>query len=162
MAKQPVVIRVWCREEDLHKTAGMLSWTVGHRVEIPTGAKNKTKTYFFILTEIEEYEDENVVRAAMGFDIIGKVSGVIDWEVMPKEYDRNLSSAQDNDDITSSLLEVFDNLPIPISIVQRFDDTFAWKWRQASGQAPTMMEAVKAALIHIMKSYDLIHKELIG
>ncbi|GCE07701.1 hypothetical protein [Dictyobacter aurantiacus] len=161
MAKQPVVIRVWCREEDLHKTAGMLSWTVGHRVEIPEEVTHKTKTYFFIITEIEEYEDENVVRASMGFDIIGKVSGVIDWEVMPKEFDPKLTSTQ-NDDVMNSLLEVFDNLPIPISIVQRADGTFAWKWRHASGQAPTMMEAVKAALIHIMKSYKLIQQELIG
>ena len=162
MPKQPVVIRVWCREEDLQKTASMLSWTVGHRVEIPPGATGINNTYFFIITEIEEYEDENIIRASMGFDIIGKVSGVIDWEIMPKEYTAVPPSPPLQDELNAPLLELLEGLPIPISIVQRMDGTYAWKWRQASGLAPTSMEAVKAALIHIMKSYLWIHSELTG
>jgi hypothetical protein len=162
MPKQPVIIKVWCREEDLQKTAGMLSWTVGHRVEIPPGATGINNTYFFIITEIEEYEDENIIRASMGFDIIGKVSGVIDWEIMPKEYTDTLLSPPLKDELTAPLLEILNDLPIPISIVQRLDHTYVWKWRQASGQAATPLEAVKDALIHVMKAYTWIHRELIG
>lgn len=165
MPGQPVTIKVWCREEDLHQTAGMLSWAVGHRVEIPAESTSMRNAYFFVITDIEQYDDEDMVRKAMGFDIIGKISGVIDWEVMPKEdHNAQLSPATPEsatiDD--TALTAILDELPLPIAIVQRIDGSYTWKWLSASGQAATCSDAVKDALAHVMRSYALIRSELMG
>src|SRR5579859_8055505 len=68
MPGQPVIIKIWCREEDLQHTAGLVSWTVGHRIEIPVDVANTPNTYFFVIIEVEQYDDENAVRKSMGFD----------------------------------------------------------------------------------------------
>jgi hypothetical protein len=162
MPTQPVIIKVWCRGEDLYQTASLLSWTIGHQVEIPTQSAAMKHRYFFVITEIEQYDSEHMVRADMGFDIIGKVSGVIDWEVMPKEFAPAAPSSKENDSVDASLITLLDDLPVPISIVQRIDGTYTWKWLSASGQATTCIDAAKAALTHMMKSYALIRSELIG
>lgn len=165
MPGQPVTIKVWCREEDLQKTAGMLSWAVGHRVEIPAESTYMKNAYFFVITDIEQYDDEDMVRKAMGFDIIGKISGVIDWEVMPKEEDHALPlSAVEHENTTTdtALTAILDSLPLPIAIVQRIDGSYTWKWLSASGQATTCSDAVRDALVHVMKSYALIRSELMG
>jgi hypothetical protein len=159
MPKQPVIIKIWCREEDLEQTAGLVSWTVGHRIEIPIEAPNAPNTYFFVIVEVEQYDDEHSVRKAMGFDIISKVSGVIDWEILPQE--QPLVTSEINE-VDKPLLALLDDLPLPISIVQRTDGIYTWKWQLASGQAETCLDAVKAALAHVMKSYALIRSELIG
>jgi hypothetical protein len=164
MSTQPVVIKVWCRSDDLQRTANLLAWTIGHRVEIPlelkeVEAKNK---YLFVITDIEQYDDANMVRSAMGFDIIGKVSGVIAWEVMPKEQLQEQLSAQKIAEDSKTFVNLLDDLPIPISIIQQLDGTYAWKWLRASGQSATYLDAVKAALSHVMKSYALIRSELMG
>jgi len=162
MPKQPVTIKVWCREEDLQRTAGLLSWAVGHRVEIPPVSTGTRNTYFFIITDIEQYEDEDAIRKTMGFDIIGKISGVIDWEVVLKENPLTEPALPENSKIDTLLTAILDDLPIPLSIVQRSDSSFTWKWQSASGQSPTFMDAVQAALTHVMKSYLLIRSELNG
>lgn len=162
MPKQPVTIKVWCREEDLYRTAGLLSWAVGHRVEIPPTSTGMRNTYFFVITDIEQYDDEDTVRKIMGFDIIGKISGVIDWEVMLREKLSTGSASSENDEVDTLLTTILDGLPIPLSIVERSDGSFTWKWLRASGQSSTLMAAVKDALTHVMKSYILIRSELNG
>lgn len=166
MPQQPVTIKVWCREEDLQQTAGMLSWAVGHRVEIPAVSAGAKHAYFFVITDIEQYDNEDTVRKVMGFDIIGKISGVIDWEVLPREEHEALSAtldhALDNAIVETALTTILDELPLPIAIVQRTDGSYTWKWLSASGHAATCAEAVKGALIHVMKSYALIRSELMG
>jgi hypothetical protein len=162
MSKQPVTIKVWCREEDLQRTAGLLSWAVGHRVEIPVVATGMRNTYFFVVTDIEQYDDEDTVRRTMGFDIIGKISGVIDWEIMLKECASAEAAVPENAEIDSVLTTLLDDLPIPISIIQRSDGSYVWKWLGASGQSAAFMDAMKAALVHVMKSHALIRSELLG
>ena len=158
MTKQPVIIKIWCREKDLQQTAGLISWTVGHRIEIPAEVTNTPNTYFFVVIEVEQFDDENAVRKAMGFDIISKVSGVIDWEILPQAQ---TSVANQINETDKPLLALLDDLPLPISIVRRTDGIYIWKWQRASGQAETCLDAVKAALAHVMKSYALIRSELI-
>jgi len=160
MPKQPVIIKVWCREEDLQHTAGLISWTVGHRIEIPIEVTNDTpNSYFFVIIEVEQFGDESTVRKAMGFDIISKVSGVIDWEILPQEQ---TTVADEINEADKPLLTLLDELPLPISIVRRTDGLYVWKWQRASGQAETCLDAIKAALVHVMKSYSLIRSEMIG
>jgi len=158
MPGQPVIIKIWCREEDLQHTAGLVSWTVGHRIEIPVEVANTPNTYFFVIIEVEQYDDENAVRKSMGFDIISKVSGVIDWEILPQNQ---LSGALEVSDADQLLLKLLDDLPLPISIIRRSDGIYTWKWQRANGQAETCLDAVKAALAHVMRSYTLIRSELI-
>ncbi|GHO91092.1 hypothetical protein KSF_011400 [Reticulibacter mediterranei] len=161
MQKQPVTIKVWCREADLYRTADLLSWAVGHRVEIPPVSTGMINTYFFIITDIKQYEDEDTIRKTMGFDIIGKISGVIDWEIMLKENASARPILPENDKIDRTLMAVLDDLPIPLSIVARSDGSYTWKWQNASGQNPTFMGAVKAALTHVMHAYTFIRNELV-
>lgn len=157
MPKQPVTIKVWCREEDLQRTAGLLSWTVGHRVEIPEVSTGMKNTYFFVNTDIEQYDDEDTVRKTMGFDIISKISGVIDWEFLLKEAPASDPTLGRGDEPLSIIL---DELPIPLSIIQRNDGLYTWKWQGASGQSATFLEAMKSGLTHVMKAYILIRGEL--
>ncbi|HET8841828.1 MAG TPA: hypothetical protein VFN35_10190 [Ktedonobacteraceae bacterium] len=159
MPKQPVIIKIWCREEDLQHTAGLVSWTVGHRIEIPVEATSTPpNSFFFVIIEVEQYEDEKSVRKSMGFDIISKVSGVIDWEILPPKQASEVPEVEEG---SKPLLRLLDELPLPISIVQRTDGTYVWKWQSATGQAGTCLGAIKAALAHVMKSYSLIRSELI-
>jgi hypothetical protein len=103
-----------------------------------------------------------MVRRTMGFDIIGKISGVIDWEIMLKECASAEASVPENAEIDTVLTTLLDDLPLPISIIQRSDGSYVWKWLRASGQSATFMDAMKAALIHVMKSHALIRSELLG
>jgi hypothetical protein len=161
MQKQPVTIKVWCREEDLYRTADLLSWAVGHRVEIPPASTGMRHTYFFIITDIKQYEDEDTIRKTMGFDIIGKISGVIDWEILLKEKTSTTPILPENDKIDRALIAVLDDLPMPLSIVERSDGSYTWKWQSASGHSPTFMGAVKAALTHVMTAYAFIRSEFV-
>jgi hypothetical protein len=140
----------------------MLSQATGHRVEIPAEPGSSTYTHVFVITEIEQYSDEKLASTDFGFDIIGKIAGVLSWEVLPKEqltaqyHLKELSKAE------LGFLLLLENLPLPISIIQRTDGTFVWKWLNAHGQAETYMDAIRDALSYVMKAYQFIRSELIG
>ena len=81
---------------------------------------------------------------------------------MPKEKPSAEPVLAENDKIDTALMAILDDLPIPLSIIQRSDGSFTWKWLSASGQSPTFTGAMKAALVHVMTSYLLIRSELTG
>jgi hypothetical protein len=112
-----------------------------------------------VIVDVEQYEDANSMRKAMGFDIISKVSGVIDWEIVPQ---KQLAETSNIEELEEPLVKLLDELPLPVSIVRRTDGTYTWKWQLASGQADTFLEAAKAAIAHVMKAYVLIRSELIN
>jgi hypothetical protein len=162
MSGQPITIKVWCRKENLHQTADLLAQAVGHRIEIPALPNHLRNAYFFVITDIEQYDGEDMIRKAMGFDIIGKISGVIDWEVLPKEDGAVQPLSHENAPIETLLTAILDDLPIPVAIVQRTDGSYTWRWLSASGQSATYSDAVREALVHITRSYALIRSELMG
>jgi hypothetical protein len=162
MPTQSVVIKVYCRNDDLEHTAAMLAVTTGHRVELPGKATESKNTYLFIITEIEKYEGEQAFNAAFGFDIIGKIAGVLSWEVMPKEYEYTQCSQVEMDERDRELVQLLDSLPTPISIIERTDHTFVWKWLHASGHSDTCMGAIREALTQMTKTYLLMRGELTG
>lgn len=161
-ATQSAVIKVWCCNTNLSAVANAISQAIGHRVEIPTTLQDEANTYFFIITDIEHYESEETLLAQLGFNIIGKIAGVISWEVLPREFEETDNNQESLEETNKALLTILDSLPLPISIIQRVDGTFVWKWLTASGQASSVREAIQAALTHVMKSYTLIRSELLG
>jgi hypothetical protein len=162
MTAQPATIRVWCRNQNLQSVAASITWAIGHRIEIPVDLSDSTNAYLFILTDIEHYESEETLLAQLGFDIIGKINGVISWEVLPREYNLLTNYQEQSEEANRMLLDMLDTLSLPISIVQHTNGTFVWKWLSAGGQAQSVLEAVQAALNHVMKSYTLIRSELLG
>lgn len=163
MSTQPIVIKVWCYRDKLQQTATMLSQTTGHRVEFPTEPTTKSnQTYVFVITDIEQYTDEKLASVALGFDIIGKIAGVLSWEVMPKEQLSVQDFLTELSESDRAFLLMLERLPLPIAITQRVDNSFMWKWNSAHGQENTYIAAAQAALTHVMKSYQIVRSELIG
>jgi hypothetical protein len=162
MPTHPIVIKVWCQTDNLQHTATMLSHATGHRVEIPIVVEKSKYTYIFIITEIEQYTDEKLAGAAFGFDIIGKIAGVLSWEILPKEQSPSQESQQSLSEAEAQLLHLLENLPLSIAIIQQSNGTFTWRWINAHGEANTLLDAAHNALSHVMKSYQTIRSELIG
>ncbi len=162
MPTHPIVIKVWCQKDNLQHTATMLSRATGHRVEIPTTADQSKYTCIFIITEIEQYTDEKLAGAAFGFDIIGKIAGVLSWEILSKEQASAQYLQPDLSEAETQLLHLLENLPLPIAIIKQSSGTFIWRWINAYGQAETLADAARDALSHVMRSYQLVRSELIG
>jgi hypothetical protein len=162
MPTHPIVIKVWCQKDNLQHTATMLSRATGHRVEIPTASDTSKYTYIFIITEIEQYTDEKLAGATFGFDIIGKIAGVLSWEILPKEQSPTHHFQQELSEAETQLVRLLEDLPLSVAIMQQSNGTFLWRWINAYGQAETLVDAARDALSHVMKSYQIIRSELIG
>lgn len=159
MPAQTTIIKVWCRGEQLHRTANLLAWTLGQRVEIPVEADTQTHSYVLVHTRLAQYTDEAQVCNAMGLDIIGKVAGVLAWEVLPEDRESDAASRSETE---AALVKILEALPVPISVILRADGTYSWKWASASGQAKSCLEAAEAALVQVMQTYRLLRSELLG
>src|SRR5947209_13915816 len=84
MAHQSATIKVLCRADALQDTANMLHWAIGHRVEVADAASDDKIGCLFIFTDVEYYENDTTLLDRLGFDIIGKIRGVVSWEVLPQ------------------------------------------------------------------------------
>ncbi len=169
MRQQAAIIKVLCKADMLQQTANMLAWALGHRIEIPEAASNAKVRTLFILTDIEYYEDDETLLQHLGFDMIGKISGVVSWEVIQEDNQSRMTTGslnesggqtEQNGNLETELITVLSTLPVPISIMQRMGGKYVWKWLEATGQADTYIEAIEAAMTHVMNSYMLIRSEM--
>lgn len=163
MAKQSATIKVLCRTETLQDTANMLQWAIGHRVEIAEQAPDATVGCLFVFTDIEYYGNDATLFENFGFDIIGKIRGVVSWEILELEQGKNEDTEEEKrEQLEAELMHRLCTLPITISIMPRMEGKFAWKCLEASGQAVSFAEALEAALTHLTHVFKLIRSEMLG
>jgi hypothetical protein len=164
--RQSATIKVLCHKDAIQDTATMLQWTTGHAVKIADTHMDAKIGCLFIFTEIEYYENDTILFENLGFDMIGKIHGVVSWEILSQE-----KLAQDQEEYASEtevkkleadLMRRLCTLPITISIMPRMEEKYAWKCLEASGQAETFGEALEQALIHLTYRFKMIRSELLG
>ena len=184
MAQRSATIKVLCRTEALQNAAKMLQWALGHRVSIEEdeNTSNSKVGCLFVFTDIEYYNNDTTLFEKFGFDMIGKINGVVSWEVPEHEQEKKaaLSSDGQADDqrdgqkegqkddqaererLEVELMQKLCVLPITISIMPRMEGKFAWKCLEASGYADSFADAMEASLTHLTKVFKLIRSELLA
>jgi hypothetical protein len=76
-------IMVRCSREGFADTIRRLAWTVGHLVSYETCSADAPDRMAVVLTDLDYAGDEHVLQD-LGLDIIGKIDGVLGWEVVPR------------------------------------------------------------------------------
>lgn len=163
--QQTAVIKVLCRIEHLTSTANLLEWAVGHHVEVDPDQTDDTTRCLLIFTDIAYYENDETILERLGLNIVGKIKGVVSWEVVPRQQEmaalQNPGSPQDQT-LEADLTKRLRQLPIAISIMQRNTGKYAWKCLEAGGYEDTFALALEAALTHFTTTYKFIREELMG
>jgi hypothetical protein len=169
MAQRSATIKVLCRTDALQDTANMLQWAIGHRVEIADNAPEASVGCLFVFTDIEYYGNDTTLFENFGFDIIGKIRGVVSWEILEPDQGGNAATSTDKnteeekrEQLEVELMHRLCTLPITISIMPRMGGKFAWKCLEASGHAESFAEALEAALAHLTRIFKLIRSEMLG
>jgi len=166
MAHQSATIKVLCRADALQDTANMLHWAIGHHVEVADTASDDKIGCLFIFTDVEYYENDTTLLDRLGFDIIGKIRGVVSWEVLPQgpaeNGDGSPAATKSSEQAEAELMRTLCTLPITISIMPRMGDKYAWKCLEGSGQADTFAVALEQALTHLTRVFKMIRSELMG
>lgn len=172
MAQRSATIKVLCRTEALQNAAKMLEWALGHRVSVEENENTPDSKVgcLFIFTDIEYYNNDTTLFEKFGFDMIGKINGVVSWEVMEQEHTHNAASSstdakqsqEERERLEVELMQKLCVLPITISIMPRMEGKFAWKCLEASGYADSFAEAMEASLTHLTKVFKLIRSELLA
>jgi hypothetical protein len=169
MTRQSATIKVLCHKDAIQNTANMLQWAIGHPVKIADTHIDAKIGCLFIFTEIEYYENDTTLFENLGFDMIGKIHGVVSWEILSQDVeDKLVQGKEENVDETeikkleADLMRRLCTLPITISIMPRMEEKYAWKCLEASGQAETFGEALEEALTHLTYRFKIIRSELLG
>src|SRR6266702_5184024 len=166
MVQQSATIKVLCRADTLQDTANMLQWAIGHRVEIADMEFDDKIGCLFVFTDVEYYENDTTLLERLGFDIIGKIRGVVSWEVLSQDEEEGKTSGapdfQKSVDLEAELMHALCTLPITISIMPRMGRKYAWKCLEGSGQADTFIAALEQALTHLTRVFKLIRSELLA
>jgi hypothetical protein len=161
MTQQSAVIKVLCCADALQDTATMLQWALGHRIEVEKVAPGAKVGNLIVFTDVEFYENDTALFERLGFDIIGKIRGVVSWEMLP-QAEKEGPAAVENERLEAELMHRLCTLPITVSIMPRMEGKFAWKCLEASGQAETFGAALEEALTHLTRTFKLIRSELLG
>lgn len=169
MLRPTAMIKVLCRADTFEETLNLLAWAVGHRVEIPEAAPLSDAKYVFIYTDLGYNDDDENILANLGLDIIGKISGVLSWEVVasnhpgvepiPPEQAKDAIIAEQQS-LEDMLMQALESLPLKLALTRHPSGSYVWKWFQASGQATTFMSAIMGALAHAMTAYAAMYSEL--
>lgn len=145
----------------------MLQWALGHHVAVEESDPDAKTGCLFVFTDIEYYNNDKALFENFGFDIIGKIRGVVSWEVLGIDHEKSVPPSDKNNDEERERLEIelmqkLCALPITISIMPRMEGKFAWKCLEASGYAESFTEALEASLTHLTRVFKLIRSELFG
>jgi len=154
-------IKVLCHKDALRNTANMLQWAIGHRVEIANNDDDTKIGCLFIFTDIEYYENDTTLFERLGFNMIGKINGVISWEILSQSQ-QTVLDPESGESLEAELMRRLCMLPITISIMPRMENKFAWKCLEASGQADTFANALEEALTHLTRTFKMIRSEMLG
>src|SRR5687768_722085 len=86
-------IRVHCRRDGFADTLRQLAWAVGHHVTYEPCAPDDPDRVALVLTDLDYASDEHVL-SELGLDIVGKIDGVVSWEVVPRHPDAPAARAR--------------------------------------------------------------------
>lgn len=148
----------------------MLQWALGHRVSIEEDLRDSKVGCLFVFTDIEYYGNDAALFEKFGFDIIGKIDGVVSWEILEAKPEEDPTpSVKEHSNIQAEqerleleLMQKLCVLPITISVMPRMEGKFAWKCLEASGTADSFAEALSAALAHLTYVFKLLRSELMA
>jgi len=166
--QQTAAIKVLCRADTMQDTANMLNWALGHRVEVAETATDADEKIgcLFVFTDIEYYENDTTLLERLGFDMIGKIKGVVSWEMLlGKQQKTQPDEGAEAAGLTAQeteLMHMLCTLPITISIMPRQGEKYAWKCLEATGKAATFSEALEKSLTHLTRTFQLIRSELMA
>jgi hypothetical protein len=84
MSRGIAIIKVICCRENVDETAALVASAVGHQVfvQLPDGVRFG---WLFFPTGLPFENDSERFSRHFGFAIIGKIPGVLSWEVVPSE-----------------------------------------------------------------------------
>jgi hypothetical protein len=88
-------IRVLCRADGLDETTDLLAWATGHPITSVEQAPASDTRWLLIRTDLEYHGDDWTILGRFGLDLIGKVAGVLSWEVVPTEAPEDTPSSVD-------------------------------------------------------------------
>lgn len=175
MTQRSATIKVLCRMDALHDAANMLQWALGHQVQVDEDASDSKVGCLFVFTNIEYYDNDATIFEQFGFDIIGKIRGVVSWEVFEAEandddafsegaeyFAGRSAKSGEQEELEVELMRRLCTLPITISVMPRMEGKFAWKCLEASGHTESFAEALEAALTHFTRVFKLIRSEMLG
>ena len=166
MSQPTAVVQVLCKAEQLESAANLIAWTVGHRVEIADTTSTADTRWLFVFTDLAYYDDDDTILERLGLDIIGKIGGVLSWEVVPSDRHTSALAAQPTpmilppQTIEERLIISLSELPVPVSIMKRNSGKYAWKWQEVTGQADTFVDALTSVLTFALRSYKAIVGEI--
>ncbi len=163
MGEPTAIVRVTCRANTVEDTARKLAWTVGHPVRLAAAVPGAATRSLLVLTDLAYNGHDDTILERLGMDIIGKVAGVLSWEVIPSdqwgEAGDQLGGGQS--DPEEVLVRALGALPVPVSLMRRDSGKCVWKWMEATGEADTFASAVTASLNRAIVSYTALRGEFL-
>lgn len=167
MAEPTAIIQVVCRAGTFDETARMLAWTVGHSVQLGDPVPGSTTRSLLVITNLAYHGQDDTILERLGMDIIGKVAGVLSWEVVPSDQPGSGQLREDGgqlatqqQDMQAQLAEALGALPVPVSLMKRDSGKCVWKWMEATGEADTFTSAATSVLSQVFASYTAVQGEL--
>jgi len=109
----------------------LLAWTVGHPIRLAEQSLETNTRCLFIFTDLAYNSQDDTIFEHLGLDIIGKVTGVLSWEVIPSDsQDVETLEGQEkiNHDrmpqtnVEEQLVRAFRSLSVVISTTKRGSD----------------------------------------
>lgn len=160
MAEPTAIVRVTCRADTFKDTARKLAWTVGHPIQLLDALPGARTRGLLVLTDLAYHGQDDTILERLGMDIIGKVTGVLAWEVIPSDLPDPEQPVRQTDP-EEMLVRALSILPVPVSLMRRDSGKCIWKWLEATGEADTLASAVAAALGRAVASYTAVQGEFL-
>ncbi len=93
MGERTALVRIVCRADGADETARLVAWTTGHEVRVRESGGDGIAhiTECLVVDTNLAYVERHVrVLEELGLEIVGKVSGVLSWTVVPSDQERNM------------------------------------------------------------------------
>jgi hypothetical protein len=141
-------IRVTCRREGFAITLQRLAWTVGHKVSFEPTQRDPDTSVAVILTDFD-YRLRNRILDDLGLDVVGKIDGVLHWEVVP-----DVGTVPGNPGSMGDYLRSTLAVPeVGLDLTRDRAGGVGWAWLGRSGREPTMAASISAALNHALGAW---------
>jgi hypothetical protein len=141
-------IRVICRRDGFANTLQRLAWTVGHRVSFEPTQRDPDTSVAIIFTDFD-YRLRNRILDDRGLDVIGKIDGVLRWEVVSNAGVMPGDVGSMDDHLRSALARP----DVGLELTRDRAGGVGWTWLGRSGREATIPAAIGAALDHALGAW---------
>lgn len=93
VGERTALVRILCRADGADETARLIEWTTGHEVRLRDNGRDglhHITECLLVDTNLAYVERHVRVLEELGLEIVGKVSGVLSWSVVPSDQERNM------------------------------------------------------------------------